>query len=170
MYNKPVAYFITFTTHGTWLHGDSRQSVARDHGVPKLLAPNEPLYQQKRENLKRPPVQFDQKQREIVLGSLIQHCLVKQWRLFAAHVRSNHVHAVIQSGHPIDNVMTGLKIWATRTLGEGGYQYPKVWTVGGSKRYIFSDDKLREKVHYIIHEQGVMMQYYIDKTFQSFPK
>ena len=27
MWNKPLAYFITFTTYGTWLHGDSRGSM-----------------------------------------------------------------------------------------------------------------------------------------------
>jgi hypothetical protein len=27
----PLAYFITFRTHGTWLHGDQRGSVDR-HG------------------------------------------------------------------------------------------------------------------------------------------
>jgi REP element-mobilizing transposase RayT len=167
--NNPIAYFITFTTHGTWLHGDLRQSVIRDHGISKLLAPNDSMYRQKRDKLKHPPVELYQKQREIVLDTVTSHCVLKQWRLFAAHVRSNHVHTIIQSGHPINDVMMGLKIWATRKLSEGGYCYPKVWTVGGSKRYIFSDDKLREKIHYVIYEQGAMMQYYIDPSFHSLP-
>jgi REP element-mobilizing transposase RayT len=167
MYNKPVAYFITFTTYGTWLHGDPRQSVIRDNSIPKLIAPNEHLYRQKMEKLKHSPVELDQNQRVIVLDTLIQHCLLKQWRLFAAHVHSNHVHALIQASHGIDEVMTGLKIWATRKLREGGYSYPKVWTVGGSKRYIFTNEKLCEKIHYVIYEQGAMMQYYLDNSFQS---
>lgn len=29
--DQPLAYFITFRTHGTWLHGDQRGSVDR-HG------------------------------------------------------------------------------------------------------------------------------------------
>jgi REP element-mobilizing transposase RayT len=170
MYSKPLAYFITFTTHGSWLHGDTRTSVIKDHGTPKLLAPNESLYIQRREKLTHPPVELDQTQRTIVLDTLIHHCNLKQWRLFAAHVRSNHVHTVIQAEHPIDAVMTGLKIWSTRKLSENGYVYPKVWTVGGSKRFIFSENKLREKVHYVIYEQGIMMQYHIDTSFLTLPQ
>jgi len=29
----PLAYLITFTTYGTWLHGDPRGSVDREHNV-----------------------------------------------------------------------------------------------------------------------------------------
>jgi hypothetical protein len=30
----PLAYLITFPTYGTWLHGDERGSVDRDHNLP----------------------------------------------------------------------------------------------------------------------------------------
>ena len=29
----PLAYLITFRTYGTWLHGDARGSVDREHNV-----------------------------------------------------------------------------------------------------------------------------------------
>jgi hypothetical protein len=35
----PLAYFITFHTYGTWIHGDDRGSVDRHHnlyGTPML--------------------------------------------------------------------------------------------------------------------------------------
>jgi REP element-mobilizing transposase RayT len=170
MYSKPLAYFITFTTHGTWLHGDAKTSVTRVGGISKLLTPNEPLYLLRKKQLSHSPVELEEKQRTIVLDTILQHCSLKQWRLYAAHVRSNHVHTVIQAEHPIDAVMTGLKIWSTRKLSENGYVYTKVWTVGGSKRFIFSENKLREKMHYVIYEQGIMMQYHIDASFLTLPQ
>ena len=27
------SYFLTFTTYGTWLHGDTRGSVDREHNI-----------------------------------------------------------------------------------------------------------------------------------------
>ena len=32
--SDPLAYFITFTCYGNWLHGDERGSVDRDHNAP----------------------------------------------------------------------------------------------------------------------------------------
>ena len=34
MPDRPLAYFLTFTTYGTWLHGDGRGSVDREHNQP----------------------------------------------------------------------------------------------------------------------------------------
>ena len=31
--SDPIAYFITFRTYGTWLHGDERGSTDRDHNA-----------------------------------------------------------------------------------------------------------------------------------------
>lgn len=31
VYNAPLAYFISIRTYGTWLHGDDRGSVDRQH-------------------------------------------------------------------------------------------------------------------------------------------
>jgi hypothetical protein len=44
--DTPLAYFITFTCHGTWLHGDERGSVDRGHNAPgtPFLPPDEPRY------------------------------------------------------------------------------------------------------------------------------
>ena len=33
MHRDPLAYFLTFTTYGTWLHGREEGSVDRDNHV-----------------------------------------------------------------------------------------------------------------------------------------
>ena len=105
-------------------------------------------------------------QRGIVLDTIIDHCLIKQWKLWAVHVRSNHVHLLLRTDDKIELVMKGVKSWATRNLRKAGCDIPKVWATGGSKRYVFTHEKLKEKIHYVIHEQGEMMQYYLQEDFQ----
>ena len=41
--SRPLAFFITFTTYGAWLHGDDAGSVDRDHNEPDTpLLPADP--------------------------------------------------------------------------------------------------------------------------------
>jgi REP element-mobilizing transposase RayT len=165
MHNKPLAYFITFTAYGTWLHGDSRQSVLVENHTTKLLEPQESFVKHEQQKLKYPAVIFDDKMRCIILQAIMEQCLYKQWHLYAAHVRSNHVHVVVNSDEPIDKVMVALKAWGTRKLRRSGYNLPKVWTHHGSTKYIFTRAKLIEKIQYVVYEQGEMMAHYIDPAF-----
>jgi len=167
MYNKPLAYFITFTAYGTWLHGDSRKSILVENHATKLIEPQESFFRYEQQKLKHPVVMFDKKIRCIILETIMDRGQWKQWHLYAAHVRSNHVHIVVNSTDPIDKVMESLKARATRKLRQSGYNLSKVWTRHGSTKYIFTRAKLFEKIHYIIYEQGEMMNYYIDPAFEQ---
>jgi hypothetical protein len=57
MYSDPSAYLLTWTCHGTWLHGDERGSVDEQHnryGRP-MLAANPMLKEHRRAELSNPP-------------------------------------------------------------------------------------------------------------------
>ncbi|MHA1129057.1 MAG: hypothetical protein ACTSRN_08935, partial [Alphaproteobacteria bacterium] len=149
MYNNPIAYFVTFTTYGTWLHGDLRSSVIRENGQSKVLPENARFYRHEQEKLKNFPVLLDGGQRQIVRDTIVKHCDIRKWRLYALHVRSNHVHTVVQSDKLIDQVSNELKGWPKRVLRENGFNPPKVWTGGSSKVYLFTEAKLREKIRYV---------------------
>ncbi len=43
------------------------------------------------------PYVLDRAGREVVLAALQRHCGHRGWTLLAAHVRSNHVHAVVEA-------------------------------------------------------------------------
>ena len=163
MHNKPLAYFITFTTYGSWLHGDQRKSVIRQDGAAEMISSNLLLYKHESGKLKNEPVQFDMDQRNIILNTIIDHCLIKKWKLWAVHVRSNHVHLLVETEAKMELVMKEIKSWATRNLRKAGHDIPTVWTAGGSKRYVFTHEKLKEKIHYVIYEQGELMQYYFSE-------
>jgi len=163
MYKKPLAYFITFTTYGTWLHCDSRGSVIIERHTPKQLIPSEHFYLHQQQQLKYPCVALDAVQRKIVLQTVISHCTIKNWRLYAAHIRSNHVDILAASDEKADKVMNELKAWATRKMRQAHYTMPKVWTQHGSTQFVFTQSKLKEKARYIICEQGEKMEYYYDE-------
>ena len=165
MYNEPVAYFITFSTYGSRLHGDRRGSVFEYKGIKKIIGFNQKLHNYKSSIMKYPEVNFDKSQRRTVLETISKHCRIKNWRLFALHVRSNHVHMLVKSEVHPDKILNEIKAWSTRKLRQAGYDFEKVWTKSGSTQYVFTFEKLKEKVKYVILEQGAMMEYYVDESF-----
>jgi REP element-mobilizing transposase RayT len=168
MHDEPVAYFITFSTYGTRLHGDSRGSVFENKGVKKIIGQDQQLHNYKSSIMKYPQVNFEKPQRKIVLETISKHCQIKNWHLFAVHIRRDHVHVLLKSDLQPEKVLNEIKAWSTRKLREAGSDLEKVWTRHGSTQYIFTFEKLKEKVKYIILEQGKMMEYYIDEQFAEF--
>jgi hypothetical protein len=61
----PLAYFITFATYGSRLHGDARGAVDRAHNKPGSVRPgyDERRYEAERSQLKQPPVTLAANQR-----------------------------------------------------------------------------------------------------------
>jgi hypothetical protein len=165
MMHKPLAYFLTFTTYGTWLHGDERKSIVVKNGIARPIKPNAHFQLYQREHLQSPPVKFDAHQRKVVLNTLLRHCELKSWQLFAAHVRTTHVHMVVQSDKAPEQATADLKAWCTRHLRQSGYPLPNVWTRHESTIYIFTYTKLIEKIRYVVYEQGKPMNVYIDPEF-----
>src|SRR5690606_7459946 len=104
------------------------------------------LYAYHHTQLSSSPVVLDAVQRQIVRGTIIKHCDLRRWRLFALHVRSNHVHVVVKANKSIEQASNELKGWPKRILGEHGFKPQKVWTGGSSKVFIFTENKLKEKI------------------------
>lgn len=153
----PLAYFLTFTTHGTWLHGDKRGSVDRDHNAygTKLAAPNFVREAKNREAMKGAEVVLSPDARALVDEAIRKTCFVRQWTLHALNVRSNHVHVVVTSDDDSEKTMNDLKAWATRALRGGGLVEvdQRVWTRKGSRHKLFTSKAVAAAVHYTLHEQ-----------------
>src|SRR5882762_1817626 len=92
--HTPLGYLITFRAYGTWLHGDERGSVDRDHriyGTP-ALPPSPRRKQIGRNLLKQPPVSFNARRREAIEVGIRETCAIRTWDLWALNVRTNHLH------------------------------------------------------------------------------
>ncbi len=75
MYNKPLAYFITFATYGTWLHGDSRKSVKVENHRATLIEPQEMCLRHEKRSMKHLVVTLNKSMRQIVCGAIAERCL-----------------------------------------------------------------------------------------------
>ncbi len=160
-------YFITFTTYGTWVHGDERGSVdRRQNGFGEPLVESEYALRMYRSTLMtEPPFTMDAECREIVLAAIRQHAEFRGWNLVAAHVRSSHVHLVVAANVEPETVMTQFKARASRALNAGVAR--KRWTRHGSTRHLSSEESIRRAVHYTVAEQGQAMALYVCEEFQE---
>jgi hypothetical protein len=84
-----LAYFITFSTYGTWLHGTSKGkgSVDRAHnqyGMP-FVEPDAQRMALAKDRMKQTPYTMRAPEREIVRDSIVHLCEKKQGAPMALH-------------------------------------------------------------------------------------
>jgi hypothetical protein len=160
----PLGYFITFTCYGRWLHGDPRGSVDRDHntiGEP-WLGSSHGMLRESAEALTQPPYELDGPRRTVVLEAIVNTCRHRKWNLFAAHVRTWHVHLVMAANATPEKVMSDLKAYAIRALNQHRFDATdrKRWTRHGSTRYLNSCEHMERAIEYVLFEQGSVQSAY----------
>ena len=156
------AYFITFTTKGTRLHGDPRGSVDRDHNTPgeAFVSDDPDLLRIERDQSAGPAVALEETARRATQDAIVGVCEHRGWTLHALHVRTTHVHAVVSAGEvPPERVMNDFKGYATRRMRERGVAPgDTIWTRHGSTRWINEPATLEARVAYTVDEQGAAME------------
>ena len=122
-----MAYLLTFSTYGSHLPGDARGSTDRHTGwrgrEPRLedyawTAMCEPAFRLIRSE-----------DRRAVRDAIAKLCAEKEWFLQALHVRTTHVHLIVETGASPALVLQSCKSYATRAL-KAGSEFPrkKYWT------------------------------------------
>jgi len=160
----PLAYFITFGTYGSWLHGEEKGSVDRSHNLPgtPYLEPNSARLEIEEASRQQDAYVLDEARRGHVLAAVREVCAVRQWDLFAAHVRPAHVHLVLAAGDTPEKVMNAFKCYASRRLNAARLddRGRKRWSRHGSTRYLWHPQAIEEAVAYVVDEQGPAMAVY----------
>jgi len=150
--SKPLAYFLSWTCYGTWLHGDARGSADDLHNVrgTPYLAPDPARQRHEAGLMKHDPVTLSSEARRLVEETIRAHCEIRQWRLLAVNVRSNHLHFVVDCDGRIapEDAMEQFKAWATRKLRERAF-----WTEHGSTRWINHEAGLLAAIDYVLNRQ-----------------
>lgn len=154
----PIAYFITFRSFGTWLHG-REGSVDRFHnryGTPKLPANTARLKYNSR-LMGQPPVLLDKKRRAAVKLGIRDTCEIRGWLLWAFNIRSNHVHTVVTARCDPERVLIALKANATRKMREAQCWRSErsPWSRRGSKRRLWTEEDLSAAIAYVLYDQGL---------------
>ena len=157
--SEPLAYLLTWTCYGAWLHGDPRGSVDQEHNVPQspYLEPDSVRAGRERRQLPDRPIELSEAARRIVADTIEAHCSHRGWELLAVNARTNHVHAVIVCPDVTpERAMTQLKAWTTRRLRLGGClpRDARVWTHHGSTRYLWDERSVNAAIAYVVEGQG----------------
>jgi REP element-mobilizing transposase RayT len=102
---------------------------------------------------------LDACRREIVLNRLHEACSRRGWLLLAAHVRTNHVHAVVGAQCKPELVMAAMKAYSSRNLNQLGLESSDTrrWARHGSTRYLWTGDAVHAVIRYVVYEQGEPM-------------
>ncbi len=155
----PLAYFLTWTCHGSWMHGDERGSVDKDHNkVSTPLLPVDAARVAEETSLMcGHGIRFDPQSRDLVEATIRRHCEIRRWKLYAVAVRTNHVHVVVCCGEntPPESAMEQFKAWSTRALRDAKIvdRNQGVWTSHGSTRWINHQPGLDAAVAYVLTGQ-----------------
>lgn len=164
MPDQPLAFFISFTTYGAWLHGKAPGSVDPDHnefGTP-FLAIDAAEEEAERTDMKQPSYLLDEPPQRIVLVAILEVCKHRGWRLIACHVRTTHVHAIVAGEAAPEKMMNDFKAYASRRLTEAGFenQDRRRWTRHGSTKFIWDNSYQLNAIHYVLNKQGKPMHRY----------
>ena len=154
----PLAYLLTWTCYGTWMHGDVSGSVDDERnqfGEPFLPADMTRRCVESA-HLKALPIILDDRSRANVRRTIEAHGLIRGWHLHAVNVRTNHVHVVVGCGEVRpEEAMNQFKAWCTRRLREEdcvvGQEH--IWTKHGSTRYLWKEPSVARAVEYVLEHQ-----------------
>ncbi len=156
--SDPLAFFLTWTTYGTWLRGDERGwtkpgSFAVQGADPQLRT-------EQRVRMIEPPLTLTDSQRKLVDETIRKHCTIRGWDLFAVNVRTNHVHLVVAGYRDPDEIMSQFKAWCSRRLKQhqrdvdpDSPERTRWWTEGGSTQWIDDEEHLTNAIHYVLEGQ-----------------
>jgi REP element-mobilizing transposase RayT len=166
----PLAYLLTFSCYGTHLHGHAGGSIDRSHNVfgTPFIPASKRREQANRCYLSQRPFNLDTLGRKLVLDSIRQVSCDKGWDLIAAHVRSGHVHSIVGADCTPERILRAFKYRASRHLAQNAYTVSgrKVWTRGGSNRYLWTPKQVAAAVHYVVLCQGESMEIYEKRGWQ----
>ncbi len=149
---------LTWTTYGTWLHGDERGAYKRTGDTLKshYVAPDARLEELHRRRMKDDAFTIDAAMRKIVRLAIEECCTFRGWPLLALNVRTNHVHAVVPPCAKGTQMLHDLKARATRKLREAGLigARQNVWTRSGSVSRLYGEASVAKAIMYTKHGQG----------------
>ncbi|MEZ6094024.1 MAG: transposase [Pirellulaceae bacterium] len=165
-FTDPITLFITWTTYGSWLPGDSRGWKKWKSGERQ---PQPALESWCKDRMKGNAIVLCPSQREAVESVIREHAEHRNWELHAISVRSNHVHVAVtvkpkivskelRVADGIKRVRDQFKANATRALRqcEQPITDEKIWTKGGDIQIVDSEEDLSQIVLYISEAQDRM--------------
>jgi REP element-mobilizing transposase RayT len=168
-----IAYHLIWTVYGSWLPNDPRgsgsKSVASDviaalgeiHYGRKKVQPAgwviEQFYQQAREILRFPVLDFERTEIEIVVRAICEVVNNNKYTCYACAVMPDHLHILVRKHKDQAEVMiANLQLASRAAIVNTGCRDPAhpVWTQGGWKVFLDHPDEVRRTNRYIENNPG----------------
>ena len=158
MPGAPLAYFLTFGTYGSRLHGDARGTVDRNHRV----LGEDPLPRDdfrrgfELRGMKGEAFSISPAARTVLERTFREVCEFRDWQLMALNIRTEHIHAVVAADASPLSVLHTLKAYGTRALRARRIvgADSQVWARHGSTEYAWNEDDVAAVVEYTLNRQG----------------
>jgi REP element-mobilizing transposase RayT len=158
------AYLITFVCYGSHLPGQEGIVDRRHNHVcaPTAVADARLLVRAKA-LMTQEPYLMDSPRRTVVLQACQEICPHRGWHLLAAHVRTTHLHVIVEADRSPEQVMIALKASASHSLNRMGIDGKdrRRWARHGSTRYLWTPEEISAAIHYVACNQGEAMALYI---------
>ena len=139
------------------------------HNLPGSRFPGaDPLRAEaERQLMDQSPYLLDRECRVVVLDAIREVCVRRGWSLLAAHVRTNHVHVIVEGDTRPERMMRDFKSYASRSLNRPGRDRPlrKHWARHGSTRWLWKDEDVRQAIQYVVDEQGEPMAIFVVESW-----
>jgi REP element-mobilizing transposase RayT len=136
------------------------------HPAPSTAGTNTPILEvdparvaREAERMDQVPYRLDQIRRDAVREAIQEVCVHRGWSLLAVHVRSNHLHTVVEAEVPPERVTGDFKAYASRRLNGMRLDEPnrKRWARHGSTRWMWKPQHVSAAIRYVVAEQGETM-------------
>ena len=148
----PLAFFLTWTTYGSWLPGDERGWNRK--GELGSLRPSQARHESALAELKETKFVLSKQDRKVVESTIHSHCEIREWKLHAINARSNHAHVVVAApDYKPETVVAQFKAWCTRRLKQHHPARTRFWTQGASCRWINQEAALAAAIKYTLEAQ-----------------
>ena len=150
-----LAYLLTFSTYGAKVSGQEG-CVDRNHNAfgARLPAPNPAKVRYVQARMRAEPYLLNEERRSVVLEAIRSVCKHRQWELFAAHVRTNHVHVVLCGDVSPEIMVDTFKAFCSRALNISEGRPYRRWTRHASTRYLWNSKSVQAAVEYVVAGQG----------------
>jgi REP element-mobilizing transposase RayT len=156
-----LTYLLTFCCYGTHLPGSPGwvDRTRGDHrgGYGETSAA---LERHARAHMLHAPYTLNRRCACSVLDAMREVCAIRDWQLVAAHVRSTHLHCVVDGVKCPNRAIADLKAHASRALNRTE-KHRKRWAREGSTRRLPNAAAVVAAVRYVVDGQGDAMAVYV---------
>jgi REP element-mobilizing transposase RayT len=153
-HSRCMTYLITWCCYGSHIPGEEGiVSKRNNHFGTRVAAPSIFFAHASRAAMTDEPFELDHAQRQIVLKAIVDVGQRRDWTVLAVHVRTEHVHVVVDAGVPPERIMHDLKSYARRALNCA----QRKWARHGSTRFLYTAEAVANAVRYVVEKQGEPM-------------